>query len=386
MGQKNNFTVYYHVFPNDKIYVGITSNSVKQRWRNGNGYYGQTIIYRAILKYRWSNIQHCIFKEGLSQQEATLIEQQLIKEWNTLTPNGYNNSTAEYYNNADIFNKQISCYDINGELIATYKNQQEAINEIGKNSASSISECAHRKIPIAYGFQWRFGKEKNIGPLSNYFKKHLLIDQFDLEGNFIKTYKSASEAANEIAGIKHGKHILIACGGENKTAYGFQWRFHVKAPKCPSFTPRTKIVSKYSLERILLNTYNSVTEAAKDNMTSKQRVIDQCKGKHRTAEEYFFRYRDEEKLSPVIRYIDTLKEQIYMYSLNDKKLICSFNSVADASVFIKDKSCNKNISACACGKRNYAYGYIWSYLKWEIAPDNYKMLNYENYIKRNKIT
>ena len=45
------YTVYKHIFPNDKIYIGITCNSPKTRWGNqGYGYKNQ-LVGRAIKKY-----------------------------------------------------------------------------------------------------------------------------------------------------------------------------------------------------------------------------------------------------------------------------------------------------------------------------------------------
>jgi hypothetical protein len=50
------YTVYMHVFPNGKKYVGITSQDVSRRWRDGEGYEGQ-VVYGAILKYGWNSCQ-----------------------------------------------------------------------------------------------------------------------------------------------------------------------------------------------------------------------------------------------------------------------------------------------------------------------------------------
>lgn len=73
------WTVYKHISPSGKVYVGISSN-VKNRWA-GNGYYYQlseTIFSRAIKKYGWNNFQHIIIKEGLSKDEACNMEKELI--------------------------------------------------------------------------------------------------------------------------------------------------------------------------------------------------------------------------------------------------------------------------------------------------------------------
>ena len=43
--------VYIHIFSNEKKYIGITSQSLKNRWRDGKGYKEQPIIWKAIQKY-----------------------------------------------------------------------------------------------------------------------------------------------------------------------------------------------------------------------------------------------------------------------------------------------------------------------------------------------
>lgn len=86
----NNWTVYIHITPNNKYYVGVTSNEVYDRWKNGLGYKRQ-IFYRAIEKYKWENIKHQIFLTNLTQAEANDWEIFLIS---TLKSNqseyGYN--------------------------------------------------------------------------------------------------------------------------------------------------------------------------------------------------------------------------------------------------------------------------------------------------------
>ena len=47
-------TVYMHVFPNGKKYVGITGQDVSRRRRDGEGCYGQA-VYNAILKFSESH-------------------------------------------------------------------------------------------------------------------------------------------------------------------------------------------------------------------------------------------------------------------------------------------------------------------------------------------
>src|SRR5574344_286078 len=87
----NDFTVYCHIFPNNKKYVGITKQKVNKRWCNGYGYASCTIMWNAIQKYGWHNIEHKILYTNLSKLEAEQKEIDLIKEWKTNNrKNGYN--------------------------------------------------------------------------------------------------------------------------------------------------------------------------------------------------------------------------------------------------------------------------------------------------------
>lgn len=85
----NNWIVYKHTAPSNKVYIGITSKSVARRWRNNDegylrkyksGGYIQPSFANAILKYGWDNITHEILFEGLSKEEAITKEIELISE------------------------------------------------------------------------------------------------------------------------------------------------------------------------------------------------------------------------------------------------------------------------------------------------------------------
>ena len=85
-----NYTVYMHKFPNNKVYIGITCQSLERRWRDGKGYEGQP-VFDAILKYGWDNIEHVVLEKGLSREQAEQAEQAYIRKYDSLShANGYN--------------------------------------------------------------------------------------------------------------------------------------------------------------------------------------------------------------------------------------------------------------------------------------------------------
>ena len=47
------YSVYMHITPNNKKYIGITKQKLVKRWLHGKGYQKQSYFYNAILKYRF---------------------------------------------------------------------------------------------------------------------------------------------------------------------------------------------------------------------------------------------------------------------------------------------------------------------------------------------
>lgn len=78
---------------NNKIYIGITNN-YKKRWANEcsnfNDKSKMQVINYAIQKYKKENFKFEILFSGLSIEEASEKEIELIKKYNSLIPYGYN--------------------------------------------------------------------------------------------------------------------------------------------------------------------------------------------------------------------------------------------------------------------------------------------------------
>lgn len=105
-----NYTVYYHEFPDGKMYVGQTCKPLNERWgKNGNGYKSNAPMYDEILRCGWDNIKHVIYKTGLNALQALKEEDRLIKEFGTTDPvRGFNRmggtpDARPYYKNIFIF-------------------------------------------------------------------------------------------------------------------------------------------------------------------------------------------------------------------------------------------------------------------------------------------
>lgn len=72
------WTVYLHLVPNGKMYVGITSTTLEKRFLNGKGYRTSMVFAKAIKKYGWENIKHFVLYQDLTQQQAERKEIEII--------------------------------------------------------------------------------------------------------------------------------------------------------------------------------------------------------------------------------------------------------------------------------------------------------------------
>lgn len=115
----DNYKVYMHIFPNGKKYIGITSQSLKDRFDGGYGY--QTPIMRnAIRKYGWENVIHELLYDNLSKEEAYKKEIELIEQHKTTNfEYGYNISKGGEGSNGCIPSKETR-----GKMSNSHKGKQ----------------------------------------------------------------------------------------------------------------------------------------------------------------------------------------------------------------------------------------------------------------------
>ena len=86
------YTVYKYTSPSNKIYIGITCNSLTMRaGNNGERYDKCPIFNKAIKKYGWENFTCEILAQELTEEEAKRLEKYYIKLYDSRNPNkGYN--------------------------------------------------------------------------------------------------------------------------------------------------------------------------------------------------------------------------------------------------------------------------------------------------------
>lgn len=276
--------VYKHTSPSGKVYIGITSQHPKRRWRdNGSGYCQNVYFWRAIQKYGWENFEHEIIAKNLTIEEACNLEKQLIAYYHSDNHEfGYNlDSGGMYAGKHSIETRQKIGNSRKGKYCGKNsprygtKHTKETKLKMKKNHAN----CKGINHP-QYGM---------VGELCHTSKP---VIQISLSNNeILSRYCSIKEASN-VTGIDESS-ISKTCKGKQKHSGGYRWQYedepheYVEKVKC-----NRKKCCQYSKDGQLIATYNSIIEASKSTGIGST-VINKClKGIYKYAGNYIWKYID----------------------------------------------------------------------------------------------
>lgn len=115
--------------------------------------------------------------------------------------------------------------DLKGNLVKEWKSATTA----GKNygiSVTSIVMCLRGKTKTSNESIWIYKNnydEKLDYHITNTFHIRKPVDQFDLNMNFIKSFKSLSQVRRELGFAT--SDISSVCKGKLKQCYGFKWKY-----------------------------------------------------------------------------------------------------------------------------------------------------------------
>ena len=234
----NNYCVYIHTTPSWKVYIGITNQKPTRRWRNGDGYRpkdGETTpFFSAIKKYGWDNIAHEIVKDGLTKEEACLLEIELIKKYNAQDrEHGYNVLKGGDIPLADCPEsvrekmRESSYRKWEREEYRESHTGDEHWTRKRGHSRKSVeamrkSNLGRKRTPEQIEFLREKGrKQKRLRGKDN--KKSIPILCFSKTGEFLGKYYGALEAERE-TGVCF-QNIFKVCNGKRHTAGGYVWKY-----------------------------------------------------------------------------------------------------------------------------------------------------------------
>lgn len=258
---------------NGKVYIGQTSRTIEERWRehttnatHDNNLEYKNKFHRAIRKYGSGGFIVEEQEKIIARNEDDLhrklndAETKWILHYNS-KDNGYNSSLGGDYNPMyGIRGKDNPCsvkinqYDLNGHFIKTWDSLADIAREFG-NQGNVIKVCKSDRLETrkvtAFKYVWRYYDEfpdcedilisneeieirnnKKKGQFSSQNKEGLAkalektskkVDQFDSNGKFIKTFDSIHEAARKVGRAFSTIQSAIKRGNLSK---GYYWKFH----------------------------------------------------------------------------------------------------------------------------------------------------------------
>lgn len=222
--------------------------------------------------------------------------------------------------------------------------------------------------PDGYNIALLGGNQKSINDC-------VQVSQYNIAGQFIQTFISYAAAARAMntspmairqAALRHG------------TSNGYQWAIgsELSIPPYQRVSTGYKVQAYNKWHEIELE-FNSQAEAAKYFDISPTAIMYYlnhksgyvcCKGYYlaREGEEPEIRERKKN-----VR-IDNGRK-IYQYDINTRKFLQCFITIKSAATVL---SCDtKGLRNAAAGIQNQSQGFIWSYEKFDIIPENYREIN-----------
>lgn len=247
--------IYKYTSPSGKIYIGQTSHEQSRRkdFLSDKNYAGPK-INSARNKYGVENFEYeIIFKvESLIESEVKEI---------------LNDKEIQYITLFDSFENGYNL-DLGGGT-ASYKRTEES----NKNLSESITE---------------------------YYKTHKSavaksILQYDIDGNFIQEWESASKAAKFLN--KEGCSITNVCNGKRNQAFGYIWKYRSDFIEIPNNiqianTKSTILpVKQYTLDGVFIKQWDNLSLAAIDLGYSLGNFSTYCNGKNNNVYKGYKYYR-----------------------------------------------------------------------------------------------
>lgn len=195
------------------------------------------------------------------------------------------------------------------------------------------------------------------------------ILQYDLEGNFLREFKSLNDASKFIGIVPNA--IGQNLNSYTKSAGGFQWRFKTKnySNKIESYFIQNNglPIGQYDLNGNLISAFESLLDAERKTGHSEGSIrAAMNRGAKIKNTSYFFiqfnkKQKIPKKIDSFIFPLHGFSIPIVQLSADGKYFINEFPSITHAAKFL-NKSTGHISSACN-GKRLTAFGYSWKYKK-----------------------
>jgi hypothetical protein len=208
--------------------------------------------------------------------------------------------------------KSIKQYTLEGVLIDEYKSIKNA-SKITGIKAQNIGAAISGKYTSAGGYLWCKNKDEIVIPDADKLY-HRVVLQYDLEGNFLQEWESATVAKKATGAT----HITCCCRGKIRNSGGFVWRYkelemgqtgylefaindmnhdgnfkkteHSKESLEKMKLVKARSVIQYNLNNEKISDFFSISEAYRATGINKASIVMVCKGQRKTAGGFIWKY------------------------------------------------------------------------------------------------
>ncbi|TDN95318.1 group I intron endonuclease [Salegentibacter sp. 24] len=200
-----------------KIYIGATIKTLESRIKDHlqkarlktGGEFQEAIRTYGPEAFEWVQIDTADSNNELAEKEREYVIKFNSKE------DGYNADRGGGVK------KNIFMYDLEtGVILSTFSSLSEAAEFVGLDN-KTISKACLGEIKNCGGYSWSYTLSENFKPEEDKRKKKVF--QFYLHGEFVRSYKSVSEASR-FTGI-NSSSIAKCCRGEYKYAGEYYWEY-----------------------------------------------------------------------------------------------------------------------------------------------------------------
>lgn len=280
---------------NDKVYVGQTTTSMKQRWNHHiisakNNLEPSMVLYNAMRKYGIANFYIELLEDNIVGTDSlNEREKYWINYHNSLVPNGYNVREG----GEDCGRREVYKIDsITNDIVTKYDSLNQAAEE-NNIDPSNLSKVCRGIECSCNGFKWSYVDEYDKEKIKNKKSKVLnrAIYQIDNKtGEIIKKFKNMAEAVR-LTNVNQPT-LSMCLSGKYKTAKGYSWCYVDKYDK-DTFITKSKFKKVLQLDKTtdkLIKEWGSAKEAAKTIGCYAESITAACNGKRKTAKGYKWKY------------------------------------------------------------------------------------------------
>ena len=154
----------------------------------------------------------------------------------------------------------------------------------------------------AYNLEWATPLENmkhasKMKVIRNQTSPNNKVAKYDLDGNFIQIFDSPFVAAKDV-GVKNARSINDVCRFKQKTFKNYMWRYILNSDNFPKKiqpleikkSSLTRKIGKYDLNDNLLQTYGSISEAAKLNNNIPSNISSVLIKRQKTTKGFIYKY------------------------------------------------------------------------------------------------